>query len=45
LGCDHAQGYLYAKPMAASQIPDLLSRWSAMLVKPRHEKNVKLLGI
>jgi EAL domain-containing protein (putative c-di-GMP-specific phosphodiesterase class I) len=45
LGCDHAQGYLYAKPMAASQIPDLLTRWSAMLVKPRHEKNVKLLGI
>jgi len=45
LGCDHAQGYLYAKPMAASQIPDLLTRWSAILVKPRHEKNVKLLGI
>jgi EAL domain-containing protein (putative c-di-GMP-specific phosphodiesterase class I) len=45
LGCDHAQGYLYAKPMAASQIPDLLTRWSAMLVKPRSEKNVKLLGI
>ena len=45
LGCDHAQGYLYAKPMAASQIPDLLARWSAMVVKPRHEKNAKLVGI
>ncbi|MGO4526308.1 EAL domain-containing protein [Microvirga sp. 2MCAF35] len=41
LGCDHAQGYLYAKPMAASNIPDLLKRWNAMLIKPRlarHEK-------
>jgi diguanylate cyclase (GGDEF)-like protein/PAS domain S-box-containing protein len=44
LGCDHAQGYLYAKPKAASQIPELLTRWNAMLVKPRHERNVKLLG-
>jgi diguanylate cyclase (GGDEF)-like protein/PAS domain S-box-containing protein len=44
LGCDHAQGYLYAKPMAASQIPDLLARWNAMLIKPRHERNVKLLN-
>ncbi|QRM30116.1 EAL domain-containing protein [Microvirga sp. VF16] len=44
LGCDHAQGYLYSKPMAASQVPDLLTRWSTMLVKPRNERNVKLLS-
>lgn len=42
LGCDHAQGYLYAKPMAASQVPDLLTRWNAMLIKPRLERNAKL---
>ena len=44
LGCDHAQGYLYAKPMAASQIPDLVKRWNAMLIKPRQERNERLLG-
>lgn len=27
LGCDHAQGYLYAKPLAASRIPWLLRHW------------------
>jgi EAL domain-containing protein (putative c-di-GMP-specific phosphodiesterase class I) len=27
LGCHNAQGYLYARPMAASQVPDLLSAW------------------
>lgn len=43
LGCDHAQGYLYAKPMAAAQVPELLTRWNAMLVKPRSERNAKLL--
>ncbi|EIM24950.1 bifunctional diguanylate cyclase/phosphodiesterase [Microvirga lotononidis] len=42
LGCDHAQGYLYAKPMAASQIPDLVKRWNAMLIKPRKERNERL---
>ena len=40
LGCDHAQGYLYAKPMAASQIPDLVNRWNAMLVRPRIDRAV-----
>ncbi|MEE1612611.1 bifunctional diguanylate cyclase/phosphodiesterase [Microvirga sp. CF3016] len=44
LGCDHAQGYLYAKPMAASQIPELLTRWNTMLIKPRLERNAKLLS-
>jgi diguanylate cyclase (GGDEF)-like protein/PAS domain S-box-containing protein len=44
LGCDHAQGYLYAKPMAASRVPDLLTRWNAMLIKPRLERNAKLLS-
>jgi hypothetical protein len=38
LGCDHAQGFLYAKPMAASQVPDLVSRWNSMLVRPRSDK-------
>ncbi|MBB4040738.1 diguanylate cyclase (GGDEF)-like protein/PAS domain S-box-containing protein [Microvirga flocculans] len=41
LGCDHAQGYLYARPMAASQVSELLSRWNAMLVKPRTERSSK----
>jgi len=43
LGCDHAQGYPYAKPMAAAQVPELLGRWNSMLVKPRSERNAKLL--
>lgn len=38
LGCDHAQGFLYAKPMAASQIPDLVSRWESMLIRPRPDR-------
>jgi diguanylate cyclase (GGDEF)-like protein/PAS domain S-box-containing protein len=44
LGCDHAQGYLYAKPMDPSQVPNLLTRWNAMLIKPRHERSAKLLN-
>ncbi|MFC1460434.1 EAL domain-containing protein [Microvirga arabica] len=44
LGCDHAQGFLYAKPMAASQIPELVSRWNSMLVRPRSDKTAKPLG-
>jgi len=43
LGCDHAQGYLYAKPMAAEQVPELLRRWNSMLVKPRSERNARML--
>jgi len=42
LGCDHAQGYLYAKPMAAEQVPELLRRWNAMLVKPRSDRNATM---
>lgn len=38
LGCDHAQGFLYARPMAASQVPDLVSRWNSMLVRPRSDR-------
>jgi EAL domain-containing protein (putative c-di-GMP-specific phosphodiesterase class I) len=44
LGCDHAQGYLYAKPMDPSQVPNLLTRWNAMLIRPRHERSAKLLN-
>jgi len=44
LGCDHAQGYLYAKPMAASQIPDLVKRWSGMLIRPRQARSEKVLS-
>ncbi|MBJ6123953.1 bifunctional diguanylate cyclase/phosphodiesterase [Microvirga splendida] len=44
LGCDHAQGYLYAKPMAASQVPDLVSRWNSMLIRPRPDKAAMLPG-
>jgi len=28
MGCGAAQGYLYAKPMGGSEVPELLSRWS-----------------
>ncbi len=28
LGCDYAQGYLYAKPMAASRVPFFLKTWT-----------------
>jgi EAL domain-containing protein (putative c-di-GMP-specific phosphodiesterase class I) len=27
LGCSNAQGYLYARPMATSQVPDLFANW------------------
>jgi len=29
MGCGSAQGYLYAKPMAGSDVPEFLSGWSA----------------
>jgi diguanylate cyclase (GGDEF)-like protein/PAS domain S-box-containing protein len=32
MGCGNAQGYLYAKPMAASDVPELLAGWAAKLV-------------
>jgi EAL domain-containing protein (putative c-di-GMP-specific phosphodiesterase class I) len=32
LGCDSAQGYLYAKPMDGSRVPDLLTHWDARLI-------------
>lgn len=28
MGCDQAQGYFYAKPMAATRVPWLLSNWA-----------------
>jgi diguanylate cyclase (GGDEF)-like protein/PAS domain S-box-containing protein len=35
LGCHNAQGYLYARPMAASQVPDLLSNWKDRAMSDR----------
>jgi EAL domain-containing protein (putative c-di-GMP-specific phosphodiesterase class I) len=32
MGCGAAQGYLYAKPMAGSDVPDFLSGWSARVL-------------
>ncbi|MER2250103.1 diguanylate cyclase [Methylorubrum podarium] len=29
LGCDYAQGYRYAKPMAGSRVPSFLTHWKA----------------
>lgn len=35
LGCDHAQGYFYAKPAPACEVPALLDQWNRKLVHPR----------
>jgi EAL domain-containing protein (putative c-di-GMP-specific phosphodiesterase class I) len=35
LGCHNAQGYLYARPMAASQVPDRLSTWGDRAMSDR----------
>jgi diguanylate cyclase (GGDEF)-like protein/PAS domain S-box-containing protein len=32
MGCSAAQGYLYAKPMAGADVPELLSGWTARLI-------------
>jgi diguanylate cyclase (GGDEF)-like protein/PAS domain S-box-containing protein len=32
MGCGSAQGYLYAKPMAGLDVPELLSSWNARLI-------------
>ncbi|ANY82502.1 hypothetical protein BB934_29905 (plasmid) [Microvirga ossetica] len=32
MGCSAAQGYLYAKPMDGSDVPSLLSEWTARLI-------------
>jgi diguanylate cyclase (GGDEF)-like protein len=32
MGCSAAQGYLYAKPMTGSDVPDFLSGWSARVI-------------
>ncbi|MGH1588731.1 putative bifunctional diguanylate cyclase/phosphodiesterase [Methylobacterium phyllosphaerae] len=29
MGCDYAQGYLYAKPMAGARVPRLLNTWQS----------------
>lgn len=30
LGCDHAQGYLYAKPMIGSRVPSFIRNWQTV---------------
>lgn len=32
MGCNYAQGYLYAKPMAGSRVPWFLQNWNAEAV-------------
>jgi EAL domain-containing protein (putative c-di-GMP-specific phosphodiesterase class I) len=32
MGCGNGQGYLYAKPMAGAEIPELLRNWAARLI-------------
>lgn len=32
LGCNNAQGYLYAKPLASSEVPGLVQDWKARLI-------------
>ncbi|GEO17683.1 bifunctional diguanylate cyclase/phosphodiesterase [Microvirga aerophila] len=41
LGCHNAQGYLYARPMAASQVPDLLSTW---VDRTKSDRRINLVG-
>lgn len=40
LGCNNAQGYFYAKPMAASQVPQFLSK---RMIETRHPGNIRLV--
>jgi diguanylate cyclase (GGDEF)-like protein len=32
MGCDYAQGYLYAKPMAGSRVPSFLQSWACAAI-------------
>jgi diguanylate cyclase (GGDEF)-like protein/PAS domain S-box-containing protein len=36
MGCDYAQGYRYAKPIAGSRVPWLLDTWEPELIAGRH---------
>ncbi|WP_165820235.1 EAL domain-containing protein [Microvirga sp. KLBC 81] len=35
LGCDHVQGYFYAKPIPACEIPALLAEWNQKVIRRR----------
>jgi EAL domain-containing protein (putative c-di-GMP-specific phosphodiesterase class I) len=35
MGCGAAQGYLYARPLAGPNVPDLLSGWASRLSPPK----------
>jgi diguanylate cyclase (GGDEF)-like protein len=40
LGCDHVQGFYYAKPIPASEVPSFLSEWDRTFVSPFLKKKM-----
>ena len=40
LGCDYAQGYLYARPMIGSRVPWLLQTWTAGSTRDLHARQL-----
>jgi diguanylate cyclase (GGDEF)-like protein/PAS domain S-box-containing protein len=44
LGCHNAQGYLYARPMAASQVPDIVSSWVDLAMSERRISLVRTIN-
>ncbi|WP_445502324.1 bifunctional diguanylate cyclase/phosphodiesterase [Microvirga sp. G4-2] len=42
LGCDHVQGYFYAKPVPACEVPALLAQWNQKLIHPRPARQALL---
>jgi EAL domain-containing protein (putative c-di-GMP-specific phosphodiesterase class I) len=34
LGCEDGQGFLFSKPVAPDQLPDLMATWNEAVVKP-----------
>jgi diguanylate cyclase (GGDEF)-like protein/PAS domain S-box-containing protein len=44
LGCDHVQGYLYAKPMESARVPHLLAQWDRESLPPTRRRKLAALS-